>query len=390
MTDTKPVILNIDDEELNNLIIEELLNPKYFLYNAQSGEEGLELLKQYKPDLILLDVMMPGLDGFETCRQIKSLPEGKDTPVIFLSALDELDEKLKGYEAGGFDYMTKPYLPDELLNKIEVALGTVQQLRQVQRDSQEAMSTAMTAMSSASEIGVVLRFIQESFTIDNHHDLAMALLVSIQDYGLNGAVMFKTGESFEYVSHDGQYKPLEANLLSHLKDQQRILSFKNRTTFNFPNLILLIRNMPVKDEERYGRLKDHLAILAEGANARCYALDVDRELQIQKRQLIDVIRATGKTLKSIEAKHQSHRQHNEHIMNKLGMDLEALFMELGLTEEQENILRKLIKQAEQNTNELYDEGVELDQELEVILGEFNNAIKENSLDALHAHTNNTV
>lgn len=116
----KPRILLVDDSELNLKILEKTLKSGYELARAVSGEECLEKIRDVGPDLVLLDIMMPGLDGYETCRRIKASPLGKFTQVILVSANATTAERLKGYEAGADDYIVKPFGPDELLAKVRI------------------------------------------------------------------------------------------------------------------------------------------------------------------------------------------------------------------------------------------------------------------------------
>ncbi len=104
----KPRILAIDDTPANLFTLGSALVSEFELQIANSGEMGLSLAQKSPPDLILLDIMMPGMDGFETCRQLKADPRLKDIPVIFVTALHEIESEIKGLELGAQDYITKP------------------------------------------------------------------------------------------------------------------------------------------------------------------------------------------------------------------------------------------------------------------------------------------
>lgn len=118
----KQQILIVDDEPRNVRIIIEVLEDLVEIKTAVSGEEALEALKVYKPDLVLLDIMMPGIDGYEVCRQIRKNPSLALTKVILVSGKAMIDERLMGYGCGADDYMTKPFVPEELLAKANVFL----------------------------------------------------------------------------------------------------------------------------------------------------------------------------------------------------------------------------------------------------------------------------
>lgn len=101
-------ILAVDDEYVNTQLLKSVLCEEYDILTAQNGHEAIDLIEQYKPDLILLDVMMPDITGFEVCKVIKADERFADIPVIFLTALDSQDDQLEGLELGGIDYLTKP------------------------------------------------------------------------------------------------------------------------------------------------------------------------------------------------------------------------------------------------------------------------------------------
>ncbi len=119
----QPIVLIVDDNKKNLQFLGNLLEEyDYQLFFAQSGEQALDFVKETKPDLILLDVMMPGINGFEVCRIIKGKKDCKDIPIIFLTAKSQINDILEGFEAGGSDYVTKPFNSAELLSRINAHL----------------------------------------------------------------------------------------------------------------------------------------------------------------------------------------------------------------------------------------------------------------------------
>jgi two-component system sensor histidine kinase/response regulator len=130
-------ILIVDDTPANlGVLVETLGAAGYQLMVAEDGEEALAQTAQTQPDLILLDVMMPGIDGFETCRRLKARAETRDVPVLFMTALSETADKVKAFAAGGVDYITKPIEHEEALARIRTHLA----LRRLQRELQEQVA----------------------------------------------------------------------------------------------------------------------------------------------------------------------------------------------------------------------------------------------------------
>lgn len=138
-------VLIVDDTPANVRVLAEYLDGHGFTVTvAQDGEEGLERAHYSRPDLILLDAMMPGWDGFETCRRLKADPVTSGIPVIFMTALSDIGDKVRAYEAGGIDYITKPFHAEEVLARVNthLSLRSMQcqlqaQNLQLQREIQE-------------------------------------------------------------------------------------------------------------------------------------------------------------------------------------------------------------------------------------------------------------
>ncbi|MFT5832736.1 MAG: two-component system alkaline phosphatase synthesis response regulator PhoP [Cognaticolwellia sp.] len=116
-------ILIVDDEQdILEFIKYNLLKEGYQITTASNGSEGLKVAKKLKPDLIILDIMMPGLDGVEVCRELRSMPEFNETVIAFLTARNEDYSQIAGFEVGGDDYITKPIRPRVLTSRIGALL----------------------------------------------------------------------------------------------------------------------------------------------------------------------------------------------------------------------------------------------------------------------------
>ncbi len=116
-------VLIVDDIPYNVEILETTLEDKYILATASSGEKALEIIPQFRPDLILLDIMMPGIDGYEVCRRLKANEQFNFIKIILVTGKALVEERLKGYEVGADDYVTKPFVLKELEAKIKVFLN---------------------------------------------------------------------------------------------------------------------------------------------------------------------------------------------------------------------------------------------------------------------------
>ncbi|MFC0170507.1 two-component system response regulator [Pseudoduganella danionis] len=125
MMNSLPNLLLVDDEPTNLQVLRNILQDDYRLLFARNGQKALELAEQEKPDLILLDVMMPGMTGLEVCRSLKQQPATSKIPVIFVTALSDADDEATGFEAGAVDYISKPVSPAVVKARVKTHLSLV-------------------------------------------------------------------------------------------------------------------------------------------------------------------------------------------------------------------------------------------------------------------------
>lgn len=132
------IVLIVDDVPDNLALLSAALEQAgYMALVALDGYSALERMARIKPDIVLLDAMMPGIDGFETCRQIKAKPEFEDVPVLFMTALTESEHVLAGFAAGGVDYVTKPIVPEQVIARVASHLRTARALQEAKQAAQQ-------------------------------------------------------------------------------------------------------------------------------------------------------------------------------------------------------------------------------------------------------------
>ena len=205
-TPPKADILLVDDTPENLRVLSKILNT--FGYKARAVPDGVLALKVAStspPDLILMDINMPRMDGYETCRRLKDNKRTKHIPIIFLSAMAEIEDKIKGFEAGGVDYITKPFQVDEVLARLEIHLSIrrlqeqleaanaelgkrlsdlsqVQEAERQQRIFAETLVDTIAAVNSSLDYDKVLDLILENMARVVPHDTAnIALLDNKKD-----------------------------------------------------------------------------------------------------------------------------------------------------------------------------------------------------------------
>lgn len=199
ITKRPATILIVDDVPSNVSVLFDFLTTHDFEVSvAQSGESALQLIDYEVPDLILLDVMMPGMDGLETCQRFKSNPKTQAVPIIFMTALSETIDKVKGFQAGAVDYITKPFQQEEVLARINTHL-TIHQLQQ-QLHEQNTVLELQNIELSAKNVEL------DTFARTVAHDLKNPLqsLVGFADLLLDTLVSRLDPEEWEYLQYISQ------------------------------------------------------------------------------------------------------------------------------------------------------------------------------------------
>jgi DNA-binding response OmpR family regulator/DNA-binding CsgD family transcriptional regulator len=139
---TRARILVVDDTPANlSLLLDALTDANHEVLIAESGRSALTLLEHTTPDLVLLDMVMPGMDGVATCRRIRAKPSGAEIPILFMTAVDEPEHKLRAFDAGAFDYITKPVYPPEVLARVTTHL----QLRALRKSLEDELALRIEA-----------------------------------------------------------------------------------------------------------------------------------------------------------------------------------------------------------------------------------------------------
>ena len=340
---SKLKILAIDDEPWNLEIIQHYLQEDYQLILANDGQHGLTVLEQNPDiDMVLLDVSMPGIDGYEVCKKIRDNSDWQKIPVVFISARGTVEERLKGYKSGGDDYIVKPFECAELLMKIQILEKYQKEKKGLQDNYQMAADVAMEAMTNSQEIGLALEFSKETYAIKSESDLMDLFVNCLKNFGLNAIIRLKNDKCYQWHQCIGQPSPLEKQLVEILAKKDRIFSFEHRTQFNFDRINLLVKNMPIDDEHKYGRYKDLLPFFLDATNA-CMESIEDRKTisghNILKSTILTVNRALDEERVLIK---ESQRILNS-ILADLNTTIEDELPILGLEEDQERFLIKLIE-----------------------------------------------
>lgn len=371
----QPAILLVDDDEFAAAVTAEVLAAEYKVQHITNGTEALQAVLNEQPALVLLDIDMPGMSGYEVCRTLREAHGLGDLPIIFLSGMVSDNDRLAGYEAGGDDYLTKPVSAEQLRAKIRLALASYEERRRLKADLSNAFSTAMTAMSSSAEIGAVLQFMRASFNCPDYASLCREVLNTMSSYGLEASVKIHGKQGMVAISTSGSCSPLEESVLTHMSSQGRLFEFGTRTSCSYEHITIIVKSDGRHDPERHGRMKDNLAWLAEGANARVVSLESMAEVIRQHQANKLLLESTRTALQRIDRRHRSQAEKNNQIFLELQRNFDRSMLSIGITHSQEEELAGMLEGAGARAKGLYDEGLEIGDHMANILRQLDGAVK---------------
>lgn len=328
----------VDDEPLMLDIVHAALEGEFEVELFASAEACRQRLAEKIPDVLLLDVMLGGLDGYTFCRQLKDDFDTQDIPVLFISAAEDVETSLLCYDAGGYDFLSKPILPAELQRKMRVLGQQLASRKALSEQAGYAQRTAMSAMVSMGELGVVLQFLSRSFACVTAEEVAHAVVAAMQQYDLKCVVQVRVGDEVISLNGDGPSAPMEISVLNHVRDAGRIFQFKSRCVFNYGRITLMVNNMPVEDSERCGRIRDNGALLAEGADARLHGIEMEVLAARRREGIESMMPKVQATLDAVQGNYRRNCFELTEIMVEFQETLMKSFVHLGLSDTQEEHL----------------------------------------------------
>ncbi|VAW96955.1 hypothetical protein MNBD_GAMMA23-1384 [hydrothermal vent metagenome] len=360
----KTTILAIDsDDAVLNLYRQHAKEQGYKTVVANSAEQALVILQQVTVDLIISDVLLSEMDGHEFCRQVKADEKTKDIPFIFVSSVTELDELVVGYSLGADDYIHKPIVYDELILKVKSLIENYQQNGEIKEQLDEYYNTAMQAMTYSSELGQILEFYKACALAKSFKDLANYLFITTNMLGLKCSLqIYDLDNQSIGFCECGALPPIEKDLMLAARKQTRFFDFGKRTILNYTRFSFLIKNMPLEDAEKYGRLKDILGTLADALESRIDILFIHSAAK-QKREVVEMV---STTMMDIDSSFAALQKENIAALEDMMEDMEEVLLLLGLTEYQEESVMKISKTCLSRINNAFYKGVEINTKLEVL------------------------
>jgi CheY-like chemotaxis protein len=275
------------------------------------------------------------MSGYDVCVQLRQHSATRDIPVIFLSSHSSLRERMQGYEAGADDYLVKPFEPENLLARVSVLQRFKEQRTALQENYRTAQETAMIALAGTSELGMAMQFLECTHTLNNVEDLAEALFAVTRNLDLNGCLFIcVNGEETWFADGEG-IRPLEQELVRMSDRSQRFVDFGARTIVNYQFISLLVRNMPLHDMNRYGRVKDLMPLLLSSVDNRVASIQAEQAMMRQSQELLLAFGRIRSSFYHFAKGLIANQEHSDRLLRDMLQGLNHDFLRMGLEEDQE-------------------------------------------------------
>lgn len=338
MQERKLRVALVDDDIMVGMVFKAAMGSAYLLDVYPDGEQLLANIDLTLPDVIILDVQLPGKSGYQICRFLRNIPRFRSTPIIFMSSHDELEAKMAGYDAGADDFIVKPCYPEEMINKIRLAEKLINDRQTLTLQADFASQTAFTAMSSMGELSIVLEFMRAALNCTTPTALATVLVNTLHQYQLQGVIGFIETHDTYFFSTDTILSPLAATLVKNVRDMGRIFEYKNRLAINYPHITIIIHNLPLENPDFVGRLRDNLALIAESAEQKLVLFEQQNRRQQQEQGILKAANALAISLQIARAREQESADKTKQLIQAYLQKFEHNLLSLGLTEAQELFL----------------------------------------------------
>lgn len=359
-------ILIVDDDPIAaGMLGVSLATAGHDIVEACAGEDALAQLAglsgEALPEVVFLDIEMGmGIDGYETCRRLKAGDATRDLPVIFLSGHDELEDRLRAYDAGGDDFLAKPFVPDEVLRKTEAALRHRRRLLVTAGDGRQSFATAMTALTTLGESGITLKFSRGALGCRTQAGLANLAIEAMSAFGVTCHVQIRVPGETLTLTPRGTASPLEESVFDKMQTMGRIFSFKNRMIINYDSLSILVTDMPVADEDLCGRIRDHAAMIAEAAELAVDNIHLRTETARRADELRGLTEVSRAAVEELRTTYRDLQCATRLELETMADSIEKMYVRLGLSNGQENTISDTVHGAVDRVLLMFERSSELD------------------------------
>lgn len=360
--ETRTTIFLVDDSASARQLLQLSLENDFEIESFETGSSCLKRLEECVPHVFLLDVELPDTDGYELCRLIRSRAGMEHVPVIFVSAQSDLESCLKGYDAGGSDYVSKPFQVAELRQKIDVQRRMAlkhAEASEAHQNLADARRFTSLLCANLDEYAVLLNFMRELNACATRPDAARSVLSVMRSFQLEAVVQLRFDGSDLNLNSEGEARPVEVAVVNQMRGMGRLVQFQKRCVCNYDVVTILIHNMPIDDPDKCGRLRDHIAIVGEALDAKIHTMQTQKSLDRTQWGVRQVAQSLHAALRKFSDRYQHAQAEGTLLTQSIYDELTRTFAHLGLSDEQEDEIQQTVRRRIDQLLDLYDLGGDL-------------------------------
>ena len=349
-------------------IIVERLGDQFEYHRISIGEPLGEVESLSNADAFILCANKDEQQCLSLCGDLKKHDDCEHIPAIMLSdKRPTTDQRLSAYESGVTEWVSLDYGDDVISSRINKEIFHKIADDQLRNNLNMANQMAFQAMSDTSDLGTTVQFLLESGTAKNIDSLGQLFFKAAKHYSVNCSVQIRSQFGIKNMEANGMARELESKLLSELKDAGRYYDFGGRTICNYENVSVLIKNMPVDDETRYGTIKDNTFALVQGLNTRVIALDNQRTLEREKQLLTLLTERMNDTMQTVDQSYQTIMRSICDSVEDMSAKTDEALTYLALTEEQERTMEQIADTCLLDTNKIFNQGLRIDSDFRKVM-----------------------
>ncbi|TQV80133.1 response regulator [Exilibacterium tricleocarpae] len=355
--------------------VREQLESCFELTCVDSQAQCLERATEATFKAIVADWSGVEAPDFACCEALLAAEPLVGVPLILVSPSTELQHKVKAYEIGCDDFIEPSATGEEICARINKSVYNRIAAEQLSNRLKDASDTAYAVMSDNSDLGCNIQFLLDVHRCDNLDELGLLFFTAVQRYGISCSLQMRSIFETKNMEATGLARDLEAQLLYQMRDAGRYIDFGRRTVFNYGQASILIRNMPVDNERKYGSIKDNTFALIQGIDARVKALDAKQSLIDEKQSLMKLSADVHKVMQEID---QAYQAVMRDIVSQVEDTAEAIMDRipvLALSEEQERFFEQAAHDVVANTNRVFNEGIKVDEYLQQLSASVKQALE---------------
>jgi len=301
---------------------------------VSSIREAITACDELTPSIVVAQNTLTDGNAFDFCTRIRLHQGLQMIPFIIIADSFEKRDRVRTFQVGADEYIA-PFDSDYLIAVLEHELKNSEHLKKLTQEKDQASHLVMETMKTSNELGNAINFIERCHKFRSHEEIASEIVLFCDNQGLKVVVGTLEEASWSFSSSTGNVTNLENDLIRAVHSSDRFIDFGVRTQMNWPNIVLLIKNMPIREPEKYGRIKDLLPTLLSSANVRVHSLYEEKRIKEQTalmtRSIETLQPSIEKVIQLMKTDNQTHRNALSDFLQKIIISLPKL----GLEDDQE-------------------------------------------------------